>query len=93
MWRSLAAVPAVDPEALVGYVRALGSHTVSAGVGYFLDLRRDQLAVPGETLDQLESMRPPQAVYLERSQGGRLVSRWNLIVPDELAGQAAGGTW
>jgi len=93
VWRSLGAVPAVDPEALVGYVRALGRHTVAARVGYFLDVRRDELAVPAETLDQLESMRPRQAMYLDRSLGGRLVSRWNLIVPDELAGQAAGGAW
>jgi predicted transcriptional regulator of viral defense system len=93
VWRSLASVPAVDPEPLLGYVRALGSHTVAARVGYFLDVRGDELAVPGVTLDELESMRPRQAVYLDRSLGGRLISRWNLIVPDELVGRAAGGAW
>jgi len=93
VWRSLSAVPAVDPGPLVDYVRVLGSHTVAARVGYFLDVRRDELAVPGETLDELESLRPRQAMYLDRSLGGRLVNRWNLIVPDELVEQAEGGAW
>lgn len=91
VWRSLAAVPAIDPEPLIDYVRALGNHTVAARVGYFLDARRSELAVPGETLGELESMRPLQPVYLDRSLGGRLASRWNLIVPAELVGEPAGG--
>jgi predicted transcriptional regulator of viral defense system len=91
VWRSLAAVPAIDPGPMLDYVRALRSHTVAARVGYFLDVRRDELAVSGETLGNLESMRPRQAVYLDRSLGGRLISRWNLIVPVDVLGELAGG--
>lgn len=87
VWRSLAAVPAIDPEPLLEYVRVLGSHTVAARVGYFLDTRREELAVPGATLEELELMRPRQAVYLDRSLGGGLDRRWNLIVPAELVSQ------
>ncbi len=92
VWRSLEAVPAIDPEPLVDYVQALGSHTVAARVGCFLDARRAELAVPSETLDRLEVMRPRQPVYLDRALGGSLDRRWNLIVPDWLSGRRPGGT-
>jgi len=46
VWRSLAALPAVDPVALLDYVRVLNNKTVAARVGYFLESRRDELAGP-----------------------------------------------
>ena len=84
VWRSLAALPAIDPVALLDYVRVLGSLTVAARVGYFLETRRDELAVPTSVLEELQTVLPKHPVHLDRALGGRLNSRWRLIVPAEL---------
>jgi predicted transcriptional regulator of viral defense system len=89
VWRSLAGVPAVDPEDLLDYVQVLGNKTVAGRVGFFLETRQDELAVPEQTLEALESLTPKQPAHLERSLGGRLVRRWNLIVPEDLVGDRA----
>jgi predicted transcriptional regulator of viral defense system len=86
VWRSLAALPAVDPVALLDYVRVLNNKTVAARVGYFLESRRDELAVPASTLEALQGLLPGHPVYMERALGGRLNRRWRVIVPSELAG-------
>lgn len=86
VWRSLAALPAVDPVDLLDYVRVLNSKTVAARVGYFLESRRDELAVPSSTLEALQSLLPTHPVYMERALGGRLNRRWRVIVPAELYG-------
>ena len=86
VWRSLAALPAVDPVALLEYVRVLNNKTVAARVGFFLESRREELAVPASTLEALQDLLPGHAVYMERALGGRLNHRWRLIVPAELAG-------
>ncbi len=83
VWRSLAAVAAVDPEAVVEYVRLLGNRTLAGRVGFFLETRRKELAVPESTLQELEALAPNQPAHLDRSLGGRLVRRWNLVVPEE----------
>lgn len=85
VWRSLAMLPAIDPVALLDYVRALDNRTIAARVGYFLESRRDELAVPAATLAALQAMLPRHPVHLERARGGRLVGRWRLFVPVELA--------
>lgn len=84
VWRSLAAVPAVDPEPLVEYVEVLGSRTLAARLGFYLDGRRDELALPSSVLDRLRTLIPRSPVYLDRSRPGRLVRAWALIVPHEL---------
>lgn len=86
VWRSLAALPAVDPVALLEYVRVLDSRTVAARVGFFLDARREELAVPTSTLEALQELLPGQPVHLDRAQGGRLNRRWRLYVPVGLTG-------
>ncbi len=86
VWRSLAALPAVDPVALLDYVRVLNNKTVAARVGYFLESRREELAVPASTLEALQGLLPGHPVHMERALGGRLNRRWRLIVPAELAG-------
>jgi len=86
VWRSLAALPAVDPVALLDYVRVLRNKTVAARVGYFLESRREELAVPSSTLDALQDLLPGHPVHMERALGGRLNRRWRLFVPVELAG-------
>ncbi len=84
VWRSLAGLPAVDPEALLNYVRVLDNRTLAARVGYFLEMRREDLAIPASVLEELQSLVPNHPVHLDRALGGRLNSNWRLIVPDEL---------
>lgn len=91
VWRSLMAVPAIDPEALLAYVRVLANRTLAARVGFLLDTRQRALAVPDATLAGLESLLPAQPVHLDRALGGRLVPRWRLIVPVGLGGRAEEG--
>ena len=86
VWRSLAGLPAIDPVALLDYVLALKSARVAARVGFFLESRREELAVPASTLVALQEMLPRHPVHMARALGGRLNSRWRLIVPGELAG-------
>ncbi len=90
VWRSLSAVPALDPEPLLEYVELLGSRTLAARLGFFLDCRRNELVFPGELLERLRALIPRSPVYLDRRRPGRLVSRWSLIVPLESHPEAGG---
>jgi predicted transcriptional regulator of viral defense system len=84
VWRSLAALPAIDPEALLDYVRVLNNRTLAARVGFFLETRREELAVPASVFEELQTLLPTHPVHLDRVLGGRLNSRWRLFVPEEL---------
>jgi len=86
VWRSLSALPGIDPVALLDYVRLLDNRTLAARVGFFLETRRDELAVPDATLEALQALLPGHPVHMDRSLGGRLNPRWRLFVPAELAG-------
>lgn len=90
VWRSLAAVPAIDPAALLAYLQRLSSAKLAARVGYYLDTRREELAVPGSTLEALQHMLPSQPVFMDRRLGGRLDTRWRVYVPGEFSGPHAG---
>lgn len=84
VWRSLAAVPALDPGALEDYVAVLGSATLAAKVGFFLESRQEALVIPAGTLEHLAALKPRAPVFMDRALGGRLVRRWSLIVPEDL---------
>ena len=84
VWRSICQVPALDPTSLGEYVGLLGSKTLTAKVGFFLESRREELAIPETFLARLRSRIPRSPVFLDRRRGGRLVARWALIVPHEL---------
>lgn len=86
VWRSLAALPAIDPVSLLDYVIVLDSARVAARVGFFMETRHEELAVPDSTLQSLQTLLPANPVYLDRTLGGRLNRRWRLIVPAELSG-------
>ncbi|MBX3356342.1 MAG: hypothetical protein KF724_11670 [Phycisphaeraceae bacterium] len=90
VWRSLRSVPAIDPVALLAYVHRLGSARVAARVGYYLDSRREELAVPESTLRSLREMAPLQPVFMERRLGGECEPRWRVIVPRELTEPSRG---
>ncbi len=91
IWRSLASIPFFDTEQVIAYVRLLENATTAAKVGFFLEQHRETFMVEENQLQALWQLRPRQPHYLERDQRkhGRLVARWNLIVPAELLEQ----TW
>lgn len=91
VWRSLHAVPALDPRLLEEYVNLVGSKTLAAKVGFFLEARREELVVPAALLERLRRRIPGAPVYMDRRRKGRLVSRWALLVPAELLDGEVGG--
>jgi predicted transcriptional regulator of viral defense system len=82
VWRSCMSVPALDARELESYLRLLGAQTLVAKVAYFLERQADELAVPRAMLTRLQALRPRVPVYVDRRARGRLISRWNLIVPE-----------
>ena len=72
----------LDLSALEEYLLALGSRRAWATTGYYLEKRQTHLFVPEHVLEQLAAQRPKSRQYwLAGQRGGRLASRWNLIVP------------
>jgi len=90
IWRSLAAVEFFDLDVVLDYVRLLDNATTAAKVGFFLEQHAEALMVDEAHLEALRAMRPSHAHYLDRKHrvGGRLMSEWNLIVPEEILEQA-----
>lgn len=86
IWRSLESIEFFDLDKVVEYVRLLNNATTAAKVGYFLEQHHETLMVDDLHLSMLRGMRPRQPHYLDRSKrkSGRLVSGWNLVVPEDV---------
>ncbi len=86
IWRSLESVEFFDLDKVVEYVLLLGNATTAAKVGFFLEQHRDPLMIEEKHLKSLHNLRPQQPHYLDRDKrkSGRLVSEWNLAVPQEV---------
>jgi predicted transcriptional regulator of viral defense system len=86
IWRSLEAIEFVDLDVVVAYALRLGSALTIARVGFFLEQHQDELLVEERHLDALQRRSPAQPRYFERQhrKGGQLLSRWNLIVPEQV---------
>lgn len=83
VWRSLELVEFFDLEAVVEYTRRLGTALTAARVGLFLEQHRDTLMVERRHLRPLRELSPSQPRYLDaRRERGKLVTGWNLIVPE-----------
>jgi predicted transcriptional regulator of viral defense system len=91
IWRSLEYVEFFDLDKVVEYALLLENATTVAKVGFFLETHREQLMVEDHHLKALYDLRPRQPHYLDRYKraSGRLVSKWNLVVPTEVLEQ----TW
>jgi predicted transcriptional regulator of viral defense system len=90
VWRSSAGVSALDLGELESYVHALGSRTLAAKVGFFLERRAEDLAVPPSLLERLRKRAPRSPVYFDRGRKSRFASRWNLMVPEGWIAAAEG---
>jgi len=85
IWRSLEMVEYFDLDAVVAYALTLRSALTVARVGFFLEQHRERLMVEDRHLDTLRAHAPTQPCYLDRRrEPGRLVSRWNLVVPERV---------
>ena len=83
IWRSLESVEYLDLDQVVEYALLLDNSTTTAKVGFYLEHHRDALMVEDPYLLQLQQHSPHSPHYMERNarKSGRLVSRWNLVVP------------
>jgi predicted transcriptional regulator of viral defense system len=89
VWRSLELIEFFDVDAVLGHARALGSALTAARVGFFLEQRREVLMLGEGSLDSFRDLAPAQPRYLDaQRERGRLVSGWNLIVPERILARA-----
>jgi predicted transcriptional regulator of viral defense system len=85
VWRSLEMVEYFDLAAVVAHAIERNSTLTSARVGFFLEQHREELFVEEQHLAALREHAPRQPQYLDRKrEPGRLVKRWNLIVPERV---------
>lgn len=83
IWRSFEGIGYLKLDQVIDYVEALENQTTAGKVGFFLDAHREVLSVRDGDLKALEILSPSQPRYLDnKSKGGTLQKRWNLIVPD-----------
>ena len=91
IWRSLETVEFFDLDAVVAYALKLQSALTVARVGFFLEQHREKLMVEDRHLKPLLTHAPKQPAYLDRRrEPGKLVSRWNLVVPERILSRAWG---
>lgn len=86
IWRSLESIEFFDLSKVVKYALLLDNATTAAKVGYFLEQHRDALMAKDNHLEPLLERKPRRPHYLERSKrySGRLIQRWNLVVPESV---------
>lgn len=86
--RAIDMLPALDDEELLRWVDHYHEATLAARLGFLLE-RSGLHAADSSLLRALQQRCPDHRAYLgERRPGGRLVSRWNLIVPPHFADRA-----
>jgi predicted transcriptional regulator of viral defense system len=89
VWRSLESVEFFDLDAVVAYTLRLGSALTVARVGFYLSEHREALMVDDRHLHELRARAPAQPRYLDgRREPGKLVSPWNLVVPERVLQRA-----
>jgi len=85
IWRCFEMVEFLNLEAVIRYALRLRSALTVARVGLFLDLHRKEWMVEDRHLTALARIAPRQPRYLDaRRKPGKLVARWNLVVPQAL---------
>lgn len=86
IWQSFDLVSSLDVDKIIEYTLILDNSSTIAKVGFFLEKQQEKFAVSEKHLSLLESRKPKHKLYLERSKRkhGKLINRWNLIVPHNL---------
>lgn len=82
---SAAGFSSLDLETLLEVLEAYDRKALWAATGWFLEQYARAFSVPEDYLKSLEAQGPSSPHYLPRSrrgQGGVLVPRWNLVLPE-----------
>jgi len=88
---SAAGFGVLDLDLLDRVLRAFDQKVLWATTGWFLERHQDTFFVPDAFLDALEQRKPASPVYVPRGQrGGKLVDRWNLVLPVAVLGGGSG---
>ena len=92
IWRSLEMVEFFNLDRVIEYLVLLNNATTAAKVGFFLEQHSEALMVDQHHLRSIESLGPRQPHYLDRGkrESGRLIPRWNLVVPPEVLSRSWG---
>ncbi len=82
--QSVGSVSYLRGDVILEYLRILGSPVLAARVGFLLERHAESLGVRANHLNAVAEMRPNSKVYFHsrKRESGRLVKRWNLVVPD-----------
>jgi predicted transcriptional regulator of viral defense system len=89
MYRCLEKMPYLRPEIVLQYLDLRQQKNLFARVGFFLEQHREDFHIEESLLQSLERNKPAQPLYWDRSRkGGLLIKRWNLIVPQAVAGRS-----
>jgi hypothetical protein len=79
------------PDALKEILRAYHNRRLWAGVGWYLQRRRESLFLDASILKDFQKHRPRTRVYLVPGQRGGVLARdWNLVVAEHLQGSGRG---
>jgi predicted transcriptional regulator of viral defense system len=84
IWRSLESVEFFDMDRVVDYALLLENSSTAAKVGFYLESHQQELMVDDTHLDRLRRHAPKQPTYMVRQTKGRLVTKWNLVVPSQV---------
>jgi len=86
IWRSLESVEFFDLDKVIEYIQLLKNSTTAAKVGFFLEQHREELMVEDHYLKELKDLCPRNPHYLSRTrrESGRIITDWNLVVPEEV---------
>jgi predicted transcriptional regulator of viral defense system len=83
IWRSLSNISYLKMEKIVEYLTILENATTTAKVGFFLEQQQERLMIAPQKLKLLEEHKPKSPRYMFRTKReGKLVARWNLIIPE-----------
>lgn len=88
IWRSLESVEFFDMDKVVDYTVILESSSTAAKVGFYVESRQQELMVEDAHLDHLRQHIPKEPTYMARNTKGRLVKKWNLVVPSQVLDRA-----
>jgi predicted transcriptional regulator of viral defense system len=82
----LESVEFFDLDKVIEYIQLLENSTTAAKVGFFLEQHREELMVEDHYLKELKDLCPRNPHYLSRTrrESGRIITDWNLVVPEEV---------
>jgi predicted transcriptional regulator of viral defense system len=86
LYRSFEGVPYINSKTLAECLKQFSSPRTTARVAFFLELFKAHWGIEDPFFKRLERNVPktPDYFLARESRGGRLIRRWNLIVPEDI---------